>query len=247
MSYFNLIKINATSSTNDFLKERYRKGACLDGDLVWAKHQTLGRGQRDRTWISDPEESLTYSIYKIYEHFSSSDAFVISVAVSLGIINGLKSLGIPNLSVKWPNDILSDDKKIAGILIENIFKKQNLKASIIGIGLNINQMKFIDLPNATSLASVTKKKWDINIVFDQLKFQLEKILFSLDSISLSHLFSDYINLLWKKDEISVFEKNGRTFNAITRGVTWSGCILIEDKTGKKMEFNSSQLRMNYKN
>ena len=99
----------------------------------------------------------------------------------------------------------------------------NLKATIIGIGLNVNQNKFNDLPNAASLASVTKRQWDINQVFNELKIPLEKMLFSLDSISLKELFLNYYNLLWKKDERAVFEKEGQMFNAITKGVTKLGC------------------------
>ena len=247
MSYFNIIKLNATPSTNDFLKERHQKGLCLDGDLVWAQDQTSGRGQRNRTWFSSPEDSLTFSIYKTYEQFYSANAFSISVAVALGIVTGLQSQGIPNVSIKWPNDILSDNKKIAGILIENIFMQGNLKATIIGIGLNVNQNKFNDLPNAASLASVTKRQWDINQVFNELKIPLEKMLFSLDSISLKELFLNYSNLLWKKDERAVFEKEGQMFNAITKGVTKLGCLLLEDEAGKRLELNSSQLRMHYEN
>ena len=247
MSYFNIIKLNATPSTNDFLKERHQKGLCHDGDLVWAQDQTSGRGQRNRTWFSSPENSLTFSIYKTYRQFHSANAFSISAAVALAIVSGLQSQGIPNLSIKWPNDILSDNKKIAGILIENIFKQGNLKATFIGIGLNVNQNKFEDLPNAASLASVTSKQWDTNHVFNALKEPLENLLFSLNSISLKELFLNYSNLLWKKDERAVFEKEEEIFTAITRGVTSSGCILLEDETGKKIELNSSQLRMHYEN
>jgi len=127
MSYFNIIKLNATPSTNDFLKEKHQKGVCQDGDLVWAKNQTSGRGQRDKMWISNPKDSLTFSVYKTYDHFPTTDNFLISMAVSLGIINALHSFNIPNLCIKWPNDIMADNKKIAGILIENIFKKKDLK------------------------------------------------------------------------------------------------------------------------
>ena len=100
MSYFNIIKLNATPSTNDFLKERHQKGLCKEGDLVWAKDQTSGRGQRDRTWVSSFENSLTFSIYKTYEHFSSAHTFAISVAVAVGIMNALHALNIQNLSIK---------------------------------------------------------------------------------------------------------------------------------------------------
>ena len=167
MSYFNIIKLNATPSTNDFLKERHQKGLCLDGDLVWAQDQTSGRGQRNRTWFSSPEDSLTFSIYKTYEQFYSANAFSISVAVALGIVTGLQSQGIPNVSIKWPNDILSDNKKIAGILIENIFKGFNEIVSIVGIGLNVNQLQFDNLPQASSLAILN------NQIFDKEKYNEE--------------------------------------------------------------------------
>jgi BirA family biotin operon repressor/biotin-[acetyl-CoA-carboxylase] ligase len=247
MSYFNIIKLNATPSTNDFLKERHQKGLCKEGDLVWAKDQTSGRGQRDRTWVSSFENSLTFSIYKTYEHFSSAHTFAISVAVAVGIMNALHALNIQNLSIKWPNDILSENKKIAGILIENIFKQGNLKASIIGIGLNINQMEFQDLPNATSLALATDKKWEVNLVFKTLKVELEKILFSLDSIILNDLFSEYTKLLWRKDKITIFKKNGKYLNAILKGITTSGSLIIEDEKGEIMELTSNQVRMLYDN
>jgi len=247
MSYFNIIKLNATPSTNDFLKEKHQKGVCQDGDLVWAKNQTSGRGQRDKMWISNPKDSLTFSVYKTYDHFPTTNNFLISMAVSLGIINALQSFNIPNLCIKWPNDIMADNKKIAGILIENIFKKKDLKASIIGIGININQTEFHGLPNATSLAAVINKNLDKQHVFDRLKAQLEKSLFSLQSISKETLISDYSSLLWKKDKVTVFEDKGIPFTAILRGVSPSGSLLLEDETGRIVEFNSGEIKMDYEN
>ena len=132
-------------------------------------------------------------------------------------------------------------------LIENIFKQGNLKASIIGIGLNINQMEFQDLPNATSLALATDKKWEVNLVFKTLKVELEKILFSLDSIILNDLFSEYTKLLWRKDKITIFKKNGKYLNAILKGITTSGSLIIEDEKGEIMELTSNQVRMLYDN
>ena len=155
MSCINLIKINATSSTNDFLKERHLKGCCQDGDLVWAKDQTAGRGQRGNSWISNPINSLTFSVYKAYENLTTQDAFAISVACSLAIIQALNSIRVPDLSIKWPNDILSANKKIGGILIENFFKKNRLSASIIGVGLNINHLFSNEIPHAGSLELAT--------------------------------------------------------------------------------------------
>lgn len=245
MSYFKLIKLNAIPSTNNFLKERYQKGVCVDGDLVWAKEQTKGRGQRERKWISIAENSLTFSVYRSYTNFHSRNAFMVSAAVAIGIINALRVIGVPDLKIKWPNDILSCNKKVAGILIENVFKKSQLKASIIGVGLNVNQLSFVDLPYAGSLASVTGKEWILEEVFNSLKEALELTLFSINTMSKEYWIKEYSNLLWKKDEVALFERNGTSFKAISRGLSPEGFLLLENMEGESLTLNSYQSRMLY--
>ena len=245
MSYFKIIKLNAIPSTNNFLKERHQKGECVDGDLVWAKEQTKGRGQRGRKWISTTENSLTFSVYRSYTNFNSRNTFMVSAAVALGIINALKVIGIPDLKIKWPNDILSCNKKVGGILIENIFKNSQLKASIIGIGLNVNQLHFLDLPHAGSLASVTGKKWILEDVFNSLKEALESKLFSINTVSKEYWIAEYSNLLWKKDEVALFERNGTSFKAISKGLSPEGFLLLENMEGEPLTLNSYQSRMLY--
>ena len=227
------------------MKERYQKGDCIDGDLVWANEQTKGRGQRQRQWISTAENSLTFSVYRSYANFHSRNAFMVSAAVATGLINALKVIGIPDLKIKWPNDILSCNKKVAGILIENIFKKSQLKASIIGVGLNVNQLSFVDLPYAGSLASVTGKEWILEEIFNSLKEALESTLFSINTISKEHWIEEYSNLLWKKDEVALFERNGTSFKAISRGLSPEGFLLLDNMEGESLILNSHQSRMLY--
>ena len=245
MSYFKLIKLNAIPSTNNFLKERYQKGDCVDGELVWAKEQTKGRGQRERNWISSAENSLTFSVYRSFTNFHSRNTFMVSAGVAIGIINALKVIGIPDLKIKWPNDILSCNKKVAGILIENIVKKSQLKSSIIGVGLNVNQLKFLDLPYAGSLASVTGKEWILEKVFNSLKEALELTLFSINTVSKEHWIEEYSNLLWKKDKVALFKRNGKSFKAISRGLSPEGFLIIENMKGESITLNSNQSRMLY--
>jgi BirA family transcriptional regulator, biotin operon repressor / biotin---[acetyl-CoA-carboxylase] ligase len=245
MSYFKLIKLNAIPSTNNFLKERYQKGDCVDGELVWAKEQTKGRGQRERNWISSAENSLTFSVYRTFTNFHSRNTFMVSAGVAIGIINALKVIGIPDLKIKWPNDILSCNKKVAGILIENIVKKSQLKSSIIGVGLNVNQLKFLDLPYAGSLASVTGKEWILEKVFNSLKEALELTLFSINTVSKEHWIDEYSNLLWKKDKVAFFKSNGKSFKAISRGLSPEGFLIIENMEGESITLNSNQSKMLY--
>jgi BirA family biotin operon repressor/biotin-[acetyl-CoA-carboxylase] ligase len=245
MTYFKLIKIDAISSTNDFLKESYNNGNCSDGDLVLAKHQTSGRGQRGSSWVSSPENSLTFSVYKIFEGLTSANAFFISTSVSVCLVRVLKEIGIPDVSVKWPNDILSANRKIGGILIENFLKKNELKASIIGIGLNINDFSFENLPFAGSLEMASGLKRDSEAVFDILKPKLEITLFSLNLISKNKSINEYSQLLWRKNKLSLFETKGRDFKAILKDVTESGNLILEDLMGVRQEMGSHEVKMKY--
>ena len=245
MTYFKLIKIDAISSTNDFLKESYNNGKCSDGDLVLAKHQTSGRGQRDNIWISSPGNSLTFSVYKIFEHLTSANTFFISASVSVCLVRALEDIGIPDVSIKWPNDILSANKKIGGILIENFLKKNKLKASIIGIGLNINEFYNENLPFAGSLEMVSGLKRDPEAVFNILKPKLEIALFSLNLISKNKSIKEYSQLLWRRNKLSSFETKDFNFKGILKNVTESGNLILEDIMGIRLELGSHEVRMKY--
>lgn len=246
MGNFNLIKLSATESTNDYLKKRRSQGNCQDGDLIWAKDQTAGRGQGDKSWKSMAGKSLTFSIYRAFDTNTPQHPFEISSAVTHAMLQGLHQLGIPDLSVKWPNDILSCDQKIGGILIENTFKSSQLKETIVGIGLNINQENFQSLPNAASLFSVTQKKWNLETVLEILLACLEKELFcNFLDVADSNLAEFNANL-WRRDTSCTFDGPRGNFQAIPLGVTREGKLLLFDQEKKKEEeIDLTQARMCY--
>ena len=127
MTKFNLIKLNAIGSTNDWLKNKLKSGNCHDGDVVWTMNQTKGRGQHSNVWSSDSQKNITFSVFKRFSGLNSYDSFLINCAVTLAIIETLEKFKIPNLKIKWPNDILSANNKIGGVLIENIIKGKNFQ------------------------------------------------------------------------------------------------------------------------
>ena len=118
-----IIKLNATNSTNTYLKNLLKEKPVKDLSCIWALSQTQGRGQQGAKWISEPGKNLTFSILKKFENLSSEYHFLLNMEVSLVIFRALKKLYIPDLAVKWANDILSSKKKICGILIENTLHK----------------------------------------------------------------------------------------------------------------------------
>ena len=137
-----IIKLSATDSTNSYLKELSLEQTLDDFTVVSTELQLKGRGQMGSKWVSDKGKNLTISILKKLENFDVQNQFNLNCIVSLAIYDVLLEIKAPNLYVKWPNDILSVDKKICGILIENILKGRFIQAAIIGIGLNVNQTNF---------------------------------------------------------------------------------------------------------
>ena len=243
MSNFKIIKLNATTSTNDYLKKRYKSGKVLDGDLVWTENQTSGRGQLNKKWISEPFKSLTFSVYKQFNGLLIKP-FKFNAVVCLGIIYALKKLNIPGLSIKWPNDILSENKKIGGILIENFFSRSKIKASVIGVGLNLNQEKFEKLPKATSLKIITGKKWSSKIILDALVPLLEKYLFMFDFQD-SSILDQYQKILWKRNKTILFDMDGKLHKGKLKGVDESGMIILQDQEKMIRKFNNSQISIQY--
>ena len=243
MSNFKIIKLNATTSTNDYLKKRYKSGKVLDGDLVWTENQTSGRGQLNKKWISEPFKSLTFSVYKQFNGLLIKP-FKFNAVVCLGIIYALKKLSIPGLSIKWPNDILSENKKIGGILIENFFNRSRINASVIGIGLNLNQEKFEKLPKATSLKIITGKKWSSKIILDALVPLLEEYLFMFDFQD-SSILDQYQKILWKRNKTILFDMDGKLYKGKLKGVDESGMIILQDQEKMIRKFNNSQISIQY--
>ena len=153
-----LVKLDAIDSTNDFLKDLIRQQDVENFTVISAENQTKGKGQMGAVWNSEQGKNLIMSV--LIKDFLSDpkDVFNLNIVISLAVIRSLEQLNIPKLSIKWPNDIMADNKKIGGILIENSFKSDQTIASIVGIGLNVNQTHFENLPQASSLALICSKR-----------------------------------------------------------------------------------------
>lgn len=244
MSNLKIIKIDATPSTNDYLKKRRLSGKISDGDLLWAKTQTAGRGQRENQWVSDPKESLTFSIYRTLGSVALQSPFLLSAVVSLGVLQALEQLQIPDLALKWPNDILSCNRKIGGVLIENFYSKSKLDASIIGVGLNVNQDSFHALPHASSLKIASGKRFDLKTVFKLLTKGLEQALYKMLAKDSEWILEKYSERLWKRGQVWDFLTAATPFKATLLGVSPSGKLTL-NISGKKVERSTQQVRMLY--
>ena len=215
-----------------------------DPTIVITNNQTNGRGQHGTSWQSVPQQSLLFSVFKRFEDLPSNKIPNITYAVSLGLENAFKKYKIPNITIKWPNDIMSRSKKMAGILIENQIKQGNVVSSVIGLGINVNEKKFKSLPQATSMLLATGNKFDLNevlqLVIEEILIQLTK----LDKGDYADLKIKYETSLFRKDMISVFEvKDGYRFNGKIKGVNEIGKIVIENENEILNSYQLKEIKM----
>ena len=240
-----IIKVNAIPSTNNLAREFYDGNRDFQPICIVAKHQTQGKGQRGAQWYSKPGENLTFSLLFPQQKLQVSKQFNLNMAVSIAILKTLRKQDILDLSVKWPNDILSGNYKIGGVLIENILKSDKVAASIIGIGLNVNQIEFNQLPKAASLKSVTGRDFNLESLLEELLNQLEERLNNLSNQENSEVVAEYEKNMFRKDKISVFKKpDGTLINGIIKGLGASGLLKIELEEGVQ-EYDLKEIELLY--
>lgn len=241
-----IIKLNAIGSTNDFLKGLYSTQEVKNYSLVYAESQTSGKGQRGSTWSAEPHKNLTFSILIKNSILPNTYIFDLNIAISLSIFQVIEKFDIPQLKIKWPNDILAEGKKIAGILIENIFSSREKVTSIIGIGINVNQTDFEDLPSASSLRNITGQAYDKVSLMHELREQIIHNYEMLKCGKSEVLWQAYHEHLFMKDIETEFEyPNGLRFKGRIVKVLESGKIeiLLEDSTLRSFEIK--EIRMIY--
>lgn len=239
-----IIKLNAIDSTNTYLKDLVSAALPKDYTVVVAEIQTKGRGQMGAKWQTEAGKNLTASVFKRLPSFKISDQYYISMAVSLAIFKALSVFKIPKLHIKWPNDILSADTKLCGILIENVIKNNALQGTIIGFGLNVNQKFFDNLPSASSMNLLTGVVYNKDEVLAEVLKQIKFYFEALESKKLPEIKLEYESLLFRKDKPSTFStpKND-SFSGIIKGVTDNGQLRVwtEDEIIKTFDLKEVKL------
>lgn len=235
----NNIILKQAGSTNSYALELKSTAVFKEGLVVTADFQTGGKGQRGKEWESNRGENLLLSAV-IASNISIDNQFDLNILSSLAIMDCLKSYDIDS-QIKWPNDILVNKCKIAGILIQNLISKNRITHTVIGIGLNINQIEFTKFyPSATSVQKELGATINISDVKDSL---LNALQLRLENYRLNSDFKEeYLSNLFQKDKVATFESNNQKFMGIIRGVTKSGLLQIETENSLK-EFNLQEVKM----
>ena len=240
-----LIKLDAIDSTNDFLKALSSQDELDNFTVVTAENQTKGKGQMGSKWQSESGKNLIMSILVKDFLYDNEAIFDLSIIVSLAVIETLKSFDIPDLSIKWPNDIMAYNKKIGGILIENTIKSDGRIVSVVGLGLNVNQTNFDGLPNASSLAIICKAEFDKDslpfLIIEKMKQRIE-----LWKTNSTDFWKEYFNSLFRKGIPMPFKNlENKNFMGIIQGVSSVGKIQILLEDDSVSEFDIKEIQMLY--
>jgi len=218
------------------------------GAVLAAREQTAGRGQRGNSWFSEPGKNLCFSIVLKYgpgglPALSASHAVWLNYLCSLAVARFLRSFGVL-CRIKWPNDVYVGKRKICGILIENQLASEGLAASVLGIGININQREFAQLANATSLALCTDKEYDVELCLKQFLGFFEELLPQLfDPASRELLFAAYSRELFRKGVTARYYDVLREeeFEGVIQGVEADGRLCIQDAAGEHRHYHFKEV------
>lgn len=237
-----IIHIAETASTNLYIRKYLQDTELEEGSVVWADFQTAGRGQPGNTWESEAGSNLMFSLLIYPECILANQQFLISQIAALSVKETLDKY-IDDVSVKWPNDIYWKDKKICGMLIENDLSGRNIYASIIGIGLNLNQKVFRShAPNPVSLSQITGETYDPEAVLHSfLRIFYDYYLLLLKGET-SVIRSYYKEALYRKDGFFLYEDDNGLFEAAIQNVEPTGHLILGRRDGTVNRYAFKEVR-----
>jgi len=226
------IHLADVDSTNNYVANMVRKGNIESGTVVSADFQQDGRGQRATKWQSMLAQNALFSVYLKWDKFTAADQFQISMLTALVIAETLEQFGLQKIEIKWPNDIHADNQKIAGILIENELNGNMINSSILGIGLNVNQIQFDAQLKATSMKLETGQFFVVQFVIQAIASKLMHKLNELQSENNIYptIKKDYLN------KLKGYQKQAMIFNNLSKK-SYRIKVLDVSKTGQLLASN----------
>lgn len=225
---FKHVYLKEVDSTNRYAIELLSKTNPNDGFCVFSDFQTEGRGQYGRSWESESGMNLLMSfVYKTQNKLSVQNPFVLNKLSSMAVWNVLgRYVDSERVKIKWPNDLLIDGKKIAGILIQNIFRGQEILFTVVGIGLNVNQVHFLNSNSVSSLKLELNKEIDRTEVLQDIHKELTRYMLP-DSATINQIDSEYNSKLFRLNQYSKLRKsNDEIIEGIIRSVDKHGMLNI---------------------
>jgi BirA family transcriptional regulator, biotin operon repressor / biotin---[acetyl-CoA-carboxylase] ligase len=240
-----LINLEEVDSTNSFALGLLRDSSVVEGTVITAVCQTNGRGQWGNQWRSEAGKNITCSIVLRPTFLSVPLQFDLTRAIALAV-NDLISGLLPQIPVhvKWPNDIMAGNKKIAGILIENIITGATVSAAVVGIGLNVNQQEFGDAaPKAVSLYQLLGKEVSKEALLKHLFASLEVRYLQLRAGKTDLLRAEYEQCLFRKNVPARYTDFKQVFEATIQTVSPEGRLVLLDSDGNERSYAMKEIGM----
>lgn len=231
------IELTVVESTNIYAMDHLQANLAAHGTAFFAHHQTAGKGQRGKSWSAEPGNNIALSVIVDSSFLSPSHQFPLSVMVALAVHDLFNKYTTDDTFIKWPNDIYWRDRKAGGILIENLIKSGNLGGSVVGIGLNINQVVFPDtLKNPVSLKQITGKNFDPVTLAKELCGCLEKRYHELRDGHFATMFAYYNQYLYKRGQQVRLKNNSAAFYCTIEGVSENGELVVSGAAKERFGF-----------
>ena len=235
----NHIKLDKVNSTNSFALSLKGTDCFKEGLLVTSNYQSEGYGQRGKSWESSRDKNLLFS-FVIEPNISLNNKFILNTSISLALYDFISSY-FDKVCIKWPNDILIDKQKIAGFVIHNIVKSNNISHSVIGVGVNVNQNIFkLYSPQATSFSLLLNKSFDLyNLNNQLLEFITNRIVKAKSGID-HH--NEYLSVLFLNKKIANLEISKVKIEGLIKNVDRDGNLHVQFRNGNIRKFTSQELK-----
>lgn len=237
-----LVKVDATTSTNELAKSINKKDS-VDIFCVSTEFQTKGKGQHENVWSSKRSKNLMFTVVLNDLNLKVEENFNLNILVCCSLISVLKKYNLPDLKLKWPNDILSVQKKIGGILIENTLSGRFITTSYIGIGLNVNQVVFDNLPKASSLRKILHTQIDREELLNQILEEFTSMAVKLKRHQIP--IETYMSLLYGYNYSTEFKIDRQKKSGMITGINPLGELQIQFDDFTKGKFSHAQIRQLY--
>jgi len=230
-----IVRFPIIDSTNSYLMNAH---SYKPGTVVLADYQSAGRGRFGRSWISPPEEALLFSIL-LTDLNQEIPLYIYTFLAAVSVCDGLKTLisGEFKLSLKWPNDVLLNNKKVCGILVQSKTKGPVFSRLVIGIGLNVNQPEGFfrdDLQHAASLYSITGKRFDRFLVLTNVLRNIDQQLILLRDKGAKVIFNKWKNACDSIGSPIVVDDGERIHEGIFEDISENGGLILKIDGAKKI-------------
>lgn len=232
-----IIRLENIGSTNDYLLSLK-----TDKDVVAVTDfQSAGKGMGTNRWESEPGQNLLFSILVHPTWLHPKDQYLLSMAEALALYDVLSAY-TSGITIKWPNDIYWNDRKISGTRIDGNIAKGCMSDMIIGTGININQERFLsDAPNPVSLYNITRTKHDIQLILNEIIKRFEYY-YNMAKGTPDTIHSMYLQHLYRKDGVHSYEDENGRFEAELQTVKPNGIMVLRRTDGTISEYEFKQVK-----